>query len=96
MSAFNPNIRRQRAFPAGLRKRLAVLGKRKLVAGVRPTDGGESEADKIRAALDAGPPPLRPAEAEPERSKRADRKAKRARRHDAVKAMLAKAGVKQP
>lgn len=89
MSAFNPNVRRQRDWTRKVRRRLDQRSRSKPIAS---SESGK-EAAMLRAALDEGPPPLRPELNAPDVAKRVDRRAKRARRHEAVKAMLAKAGV---
>lgn len=90
MSAFSPNARRQRSWLAQAKKQLARLG------DMKASPDAKRAYDALREAIDAGPPSLHVREQAPERSARADRRAKRARRHEAVKAMFKAAGVALP
>lgn len=91
MSAHNPNVRRQRRFAKNTQRRIDALNAMLAKAGKPPLsdeDVARVRADAARAALaESNPPVTRTV---------ADRRAKRARRHEAVKAMFKAAGVALP
>lgn len=89
MSTFNPNVRRQRRWVANVRRHLHRLSAVK--AGPHRSDA-DGEVDRLRKALESGPPPLRPEAAEPERAG-PGRRARQEKRAAAVRAMLERAGV---